>query len=333
MGEGRGAVGRKTRIGGVMKTKAILMGAICAMGALAAQAQTFPTKPIRMVMPFVPGGPADNAGRVIAPKFSERMGQPVVIETRAGASGNIGAEAVLKSAPDGYTILYAISGMATNPAFVKGSPDPREFTSISMFMSNGFLMVGSNAFGHNTLPEVVAAIRAKPGAVSCASSGALPTVGCELLRAFVKTDMIMVSYKGNAPAMAALMGGEVNLLFDPITTALPLVKAGKVRALASMNPKRGGFGLPDLATASEVFPDMWFEGWHGALGPGGMPRDIVLRMNRDFDAVMKSPEVQKIFVAQGFNIVGGPPEVFSDRIRVDLAKFSKVLADAGVKPE
>jgi tripartite-type tricarboxylate transporter receptor subunit TctC len=100
-----------------------------------------------------------------------------------------------------------------------------------------------------------------------------------------------------------------------------------------MNPKRGGFGLPDLATASEVFPDMWFEGWHGALGPGGMPRDIVSRMNRDFDAVMKSAEVQKIFVAQGFNIVGGPPEVFSDRIRVDLAKFSKVLADAGVKPE
>jgi len=316
-----------------MKTLATLCFVLSAVCSVAAQAQTFPSKPIRMVMPFVPGGPADNSGRVIAPRFSERMGQPVVIETRAGASGNIGAEAVLKSAPDGYTILYAISGMATNPAFVRGSPDPREFTSISMFMSNGFLMVGSNAFGHSSFPEVVAAIRAKPGTVSCASSGALPTVGCELLRAFTKTEMIMVSYKGNAPAMTALMGGEVNLLFDPITTALPLVKGGKVKAIAAMNPKRGGFGLPELATASEVFPDMYFEGWHGALGPGGMPREIVLRMNREFDATMKSPEVSKLFIAQGFNIVGGPPEVFTERIRVDLQKFSKVLADAGVKPE
>ncbi|MDO8595548.1 MAG: tripartite tricarboxylate transporter substrate binding protein, partial [Sulfuricaulis sp.] len=194
-------------------------------------------------------------------------------------------------------------------------------------------MVGSNAFGRSSLPEVVSAIRANPGAVSCASSGALPTVGCELLRAFAKAEMIMVSYKGNAPAMAALMGGEVNLLFDPITTSLPHIKSGKVRALASMNPKRGGFGLPDLPTASEVFPDMWFEGWHGALGPGGMPRDIVQRMNREFDAVMKSPEIQKVFLPQGFNIIGGPPEVFTERIRVDLQKFSKALADAGIKPE
>ncbi|MSQ52097.1 MAG: tripartite tricarboxylate transporter substrate binding protein [Betaproteobacteria bacterium] len=311
----------------------LMIAGICAGLSMAAYAQSFPTKPIRWIVPFVPGGPADNSARVIAPRFGERIGQSVILETRAGASGNIGADAVLKSTPDGYTILYAISGMATNPAFVKGSPDPREFTSISMFMSNGFLMVGSNAFGQSSLPEVVAAMRAKPGAVSCASSGALPTVGCELLRAFAKVDLIMVSYKGNAPAMAALMGGEVNLLFDPITTALPPVKGGKVRAVASMNPKRGGFGLPELATAAEVFPDMWFEGWHGALGPGGMPREIVQRMNRDFDVVIKSAEVQKVFVPQGFNIIGGAPEVFTERIRNDLQKFSKVLADAGVKPE
>jgi tripartite-type tricarboxylate transporter receptor subunit TctC len=316
-----------------VKTIATLIGVASAICSLCVQAQTFPSKPIRMIMPFVPGGPADNAGRVIAPKFSERMGQPVVIETRAGASGNIGADAVLKSAPDGYTILYAISGMATNPAFVKGSPDPREFTSISMFMSNGFLMVGSNAFGHSSFPDVVAAIRAKPGTVSCASSGALPTVGCELLRAFSKAEMIMVSYKGNAPALTALMGGEVNVMFDAVTTSLPHIKGGKIKAIAAMTQKRGGFGLPELPTASEVFPDMWFEGWHGALGPGGMPREIVLRMNREFDAVMKSPEVSKLFTSQGFNVVGGPPEVFSERIRVDLAKFSKVLSDAGVKPE
>ena len=316
-----------------MKSIATLTAALCAACSLMAQAQTFPVKPIRWIVPFVPGGPADAAARVIAPKFGERMGQPVVLETRAGASGNLGAEAVLKSPPDGYTILYAISGMATNPSFVKGSPDPREFTPISFFMSNGFVMVTNSSFGPSTFPDVVAAIRAKPGSVSCASSGALPTVGCELLRAYAKADMIMVLYKGNGPAMTAVMGGEVNILFDAVSTALAQVKGGKVKAIASLNPKRGGFGFPELGTAAETFPDMWFEGWHGALGPGGMPRDIVMRMNHEFDAVMKSPEVSKVFAGQGFNIVAGPPENFSDRIRTDLQKFSKVLAEAGIKPE
>ncbi len=316
-----------------MKILEITMVVMCAACSIQVEAQSFPSKPIKWIVPFVPGGPADSAARVIAPRFSERIGQPVVLETRAGASGNIGADAVLKSPPDGYTILYAISGMATNPASVKGSPDPLEFTPISFLMSNGFVMLASNAFGPSTFPDVLAAIRSKPGSISCASSGALPTVGCELLRAYAKADMIMVLYKGNGPAMTALMGGEVNILFDAVYMALPQVKAGKVKAVAALSPKREGFGFPELATAAETFPDMWFEGWHGALGPAGMPRDVVARMNREFDAVMKSPDLIKLFAAQGFSIVGGPPENFSNRIRNDLQKFNKVLSEAGIKPE
>ena len=166
-----------------MRLYRVLGAALAAALSFTAHAQNFPTKPITWVMPFVPGGPADQAARIIAPKFSERIGQPVIIDTKAGASGNIAANYVLQAPADGYTILYAISGMATNPSFVKGSPDPLQFTSISLFMTNGFVMLGSNSFV-KTLPEVVSAIRANPGKVSCASSGALPTVGCELLRAF-----------------------------------------------------------------------------------------------------------------------------------------------------
>lgn len=309
------------------------MTAVLLAVCLPAQAQTFPSKPIRLINPFPPGGPADAAARVISPKFSERIGQPVIIETRAGASGNLGADVVMKSPADGYTLLYAISGMVTNPHFVKGSPDPREFTAISLFMTSPFVLLASNAFAPATLAEVMTNIRANPGKVSCASSGALPTVGCELLRAYAKTDMIMVLYKGNGPAMNALLGGEVNLLFDAVSTAQAQVKGGKVRAVASLNPRRGVQGFADLPTAAEVFPDFYFEGWHGALGPAGMPRDIVLRMNREFSAVMAQPEVQKVFIGQGFQIVGGPPEVFSDRIRVELDKFGKVLSEAGIKPE
>ncbi len=316
-----------------MKIAAAVVAGVCAALCFAVQAQTFPSKPIRWIMPFPPGGPADSAGRVIAPKFSERMGQPVIIETRAGASGNLGAEVVLKSAPDGYTLFYAISGMVTNPAFVIGSPDPRDFTAIGLFMTSPWVILTSNAFTSTTLGDVLAAIKAKPGSVSCGSSGALPTVGCELLRYHAKADMIMVLYKGNGPAMNALMGGEVNILFDAVATAVNQVKGGKVRAVATLNPKRGGMGFPELPIAAETIPNFIFEGWHGVLGPGGMPRDIVLRMNREFNAVMASPEVQKIFIPQAFQIVSGPPELFSDRIRNEMAMFGKIASDTGIKPQ
>jgi len=244
-----------------------MIAALCAVCCVPAQAQTFPSKPIRLINPFPPGGPADAAARVIAPKFSELIGQPVIIETRAGASGNLGADVVLKSPADGYTLLYAISGMVTNPHFVKGSPDPRDFTAISLFMTSPFVLLASNSFAPATLNEVMAHIRANPGSVSCASSGAMPTVGCELLRSHAKAEMIMVLYKGNGPAMNALLGGEVNLLFDAVSTAQSQAKGGKVRAVASLNPKRGVLGFPDLPTAAEVFPDFWFEGWHGIPSP------------------------------------------------------------------
>ncbi len=296
-------------------------------------AQGFPTKPIHVLVPFAPGGPADALARVIVPKFSERIGQPVIIDSRPGGSGNVGAEVVLKSPPDGYMLLYATPGMTTNPFFVKGSPDPRDFSAIVRFSVSGTVLIASNGFAPNSLQEVIAAIRAKPGAVSCASSGALPTVGCELLRAYAKTDLINVNYKGNAPAMLAVQGGEVNMLFDPLSSSINPIRAGKVKVIATLNRTRGGPLLPDLPAAAEVYPDFWFDGWTGVLGPGAMSRDLVIRLNREFNAATSSPEVSKLFTSLGLVVVNDTPEAFAETIRVDLQKYGKVTADAGIKPE
>lgn len=312
---------------------AALVAAAVSTVCVGVQAQGFPSKPIRLVVPFAPGGPADALARVIAPKFGERMGQPVIIESRAGGSGNVGAEVVLKSPPDGYTLLYATPGMTTNPFFVKGSPDPRDFSAIVRFSVSGTVLIGSNGFAPNTLQEVIAAIRAKPGAVSCASSGALPTVGCELLRSYAKTDLINVNYKGNAPAMLAVQSGEVNMLFDPLSSSINPIRAGKVKVIATLNKTRGGPLLPDLPAAAEVYPDFWFDGWTGVLGPANIPRDLVLRMNREFNAATSSPEVSKLFTSLGLVVVNDTPEAFAETLRVDLLKYGKVTADAGIKPE
>ena len=310
------------------------MFAVVALAACSwSHAQGFPTKAIHILVPFAPGGPADALARVIVPKFSERIGQPVIIDSRPGGSGNVGAEVVLKSPPDGYMLLYATPGMTTNPFFVKGSPDPRDFSAIVRFSVSGTVLIASNSFAPNTLQEVIAAIRAKPGAVSCASSGALPTVGCELLRSYAKTDLINVNYKGNAPAMLAVQSGEVNMLFDPLSSSINPIRAGKVKVIATLNRTRGGPLLPDLPAAAEVYPDFWFDGWTGVLGPGAMSRDLVIRLNREFNAATSSPEVSKLFTSLGLVVVNDTPEAFAETIRVDLQKYGKVTADAGIKPE
>jgi tripartite-type tricarboxylate transporter receptor subunit TctC len=195
------------------------------------------------------------------------------------------------------------------------------------------LLLASNAFAPKTVAEIVEQIRARPGTVSCGSSGALPTVGCEMLRLRAKADMIMVLYKGNGPALNALMGGEINLLFDVINTAAPQVKAGRVRAIAVLTPKRGVSAFPDLPAVSETLPGFEFYTWHGVMAPTATPRDIVSRWNREISAVLALPEVRQRLVEAGFEILGGTPDAFEDRLKRDQEMFGKILREAGVKPE
>ena len=314
---------------------AAALAALFILAAGAVHAQTaWPAKPVHWIVPFPPGGSADVISRVVAQKLAERIGQPVLVESRSGASGNIGHELVAKAAPDGYTVLFVVPGIVTNPFFSKGSVDPfKDLAPVIQLDTVPMVLLASAAFPAKTLPEALAEIRQKPGNVTCAVSSAIPMVGCALLRSHAKADMLLVQYRGQAPAINALMGGEVNLMFEVMSVAAGYVKSGRVRAIASTNAKRGSGPFPDLALASETIPDFELITWHGVMVPRGTPNDIVLRLNRELAAVLEQPDVRQRFIEGGFDIVGGTPEAFDELLRREYAKFGRILKEAGVKPE
>lgn len=299
-----------------------------------AQSEAWPSKPIRWIVPFPPGGPADVVARVLAAKLAERVGQPGIVENRGGAGGNVGHEAAAKAPADGYTALFVVPAIVTNPFFLKASIDPfKELAPVIHVDNASMVLLASPAFPPRTVADVIAQVRSRPGRVSCAASGALPQVGCEMLRAYAKADMIMVQYKGNAPAMNALMGGEVNLLFDVVNTAQGQVKAGRVRAIASTNPRRGIGPFADLPAMAETIPGFDLVTWHGVMVPIATPRDVVLRLNRELQWVLDQPDVRRRLGDTGLAIAGGPPEAFETLLKNDYAKYGKILRQAGVRPQ
>lgn len=300
----------------------------------AAHAQSWPSKPIRWIVPFPPGGPADVVTRIVSSKLAERTGQPNVVENRGGAGGNVGHEAAAKAPADGYTVVFVVPAVITNPYYLKASIDPfKELAPVIHLDSAWMVLLATPAFPASTVTDVIAQVRAKPGAVSCAASGALPQVGCEMLRAYAGADMLMVQYKGNAPALNAVMGGEVNLIFDLVNTSQGQVKAGRVRAIATTSARRGAGPLGDLPTLAETIPDFELVTWHGVMVPAATPRDIVQKLNREIQWVLGQPDVAKRFADGGLEITGGAPEAFEALLRRDYAKYGKILVGAGVKPE
>jgi len=317
------------------KSSMMLAGAVAAVfftGGVLAQG-AYPTKPVRWIVPFPPGGPTDVVARVVGPKLGERLGQPLIIENRAGAGGNVGNDAVAKAAPDGYNIAFVIPGLITNPFFMKSSMDPTELTSIAQLTRVSLVMLAHPGVPAKSTREVVDLIRAKPGAVSCGASGSLPTVGCALLQSFAKTEMIMVTYKGNAPALTGLMGGEINLLFDVVNTALSQVKSGRVRAIASTNPKRGSPPFADLPAVAETIPGFDLVSWQAAMVARATPRTIVQRLNREFLWVLDQPDVRQRMIDTGLEPAGSTPEAFDEFLAREYAKYGQVLKEAGIKPE
>ena len=310
-------------------------GAAALLAVSLAQAQSaWPSKPIRWIVPFPPGGPADVVTRLVSSKLAERTGQPGVVENRAGAGGNVGHEAAAKAPADGYTVLFVVPAIITNPFFLKTSVDPfKELAPVIHLDSASMVLLTSPAFPAGSVSEVIALARAKPGSVSCAASGALPQVGCEMLRTYAGSEMIMVQYKGNAPALNAVMGGEVNLLFDLVNTAQGQVKSGRVRAIASTNAKRGIGPFGDLPVISETIPDFELVTWHGVMVPAATPGDIVQKLNREIQWVLEQPDIRKRFSDGGLDITGGTPEAFEAILKREYAKYGKILAAAGIKPE
>ena len=299
-----------------------------------AQAQDWPSKPIRWIVPFPPGGPADVTARLVAAKLGERLGQPNVVENRPGAGGNVAHAFVAKSAPDGYTLLFTVTGIVTNPFFFKGSTDPfTELAAVIHFNSASLVLLANPAFPANTVEEVIALAKSKPNAVSCGVAGALPQVSCEVLRAFVRTPMLMVPYKGNAPALNALIAGEIHLLFDLPNTALGQVKAGRAKAIATTAPKRGVGPFGDLPVLVDTIPDFDIVTWQGLTAPRATPRAIVQRLNKELNAVLADPQVRQRFANAGLDVAGGSAEEFEQHMRSDYDRYQKVLIAAGVKPQ
>jgi len=297
-------------------------------------AQDWPTKPVRWIVPFAPGGPADVVARIVAAGLAERTGQPNPVENQAGASGNIAHAAAAKAAPDGHTLVFVVPAVITNPFYMKAAVDPfRDLAPLIHLDNASMVLIANPAFPPTNLAEVLAFVRQNPGKATCGASGALPSVGCELLRANAGADILMVMYKGNGPALNALMGGEINMLFDVVNIAVGHVKSGRVRAIASTAPKRGIGPLPDLAVMAETIPGFDLVTWHGVMVAPGTPQPIVERVNRELNAVLQSAEVRQRFAASGLQITGGTPEEFAAILRRDYDKYGAALRSAGVKPE
>jgi tripartite-type tricarboxylate transporter receptor subunit TctC len=296
-----------------------------------AGADTYPSKPIRWVVPFTVGGPADIIARAMQGKLQEDLGQPVYIDNRPGGNSNIGHEYAAKAAPDGYTILYVVPNIVTNPLLYKVAVDPlKDLAPVIMLTSQNYVMLTSPGFAPKTVPEIVEA--ARKGGVNCASGGGLPGFGCEWLHSMTKADFQHIQYKGNAPALTDLMGGQVNVMIDLFNTALPQVKAGRVHAVALTGPKRG-MPLPELPTISETLPGFVLQGWHGVMAPPGTPAPIIERLNKAMRAALADPKVAKLITDTFIDVTPSSAAEFGRVLKSDYAKYSRITQDAGIRPE
>ena len=295
---------------------------------------SFPTKPIRWIVPFPPGGPTDVVARIVGQRLGERLQQPVLIENRAGAFGNIGLEAAARAAPDGHTIVLGPTAMVLNAIMHKLNFDPlTELAPVSQLTRLDLVLLASADFPPRTVPGVLAAARASPETVTCGWGAAFPQLGCELLKIRGKAPIDAIPYNGNGPAMSALVSGQISLLFDSPNTALPQLKANRIRAIATTSATRETGALGHLPTVSETLPGFELPGWFGVLAPAATPRAIIMRLNREIAAVLDEEEVRKRLTDGGFEIAGGLPEEFAAVIRRDHARYSQIIREAGIKPE
>ena len=302
-----------------------------------AAAQTFPAKAVRIVVPFPPGGPADVLGRMLGQKLAERWGQSVVIDNRAGAAGNIGAEFVARSAADGYTLLLnATSQVINGSMYTKLAYDPiKDFTPVTEVASYMLVLVVHPSVPVTTLAQFVALAKARPGQISVANTGAgTPTqLAAELFKSTAGINFLLVPYKGAAPANTDLLGGQVVAMFNNPINALPYAKVGKLRALAVTGLQRLSIA-PELPTIAESgYPNFEAGTWYGFLGPAQLPPEIVAKIHGDVIAVLRLPDIQQKLAAQGWDSIGNTPAEFATILKSDFDKWAKVVKAAGLRAD
>ncbi len=300
-----------------------------------AQAPAWPTKPVHIVVPFPPGGTTDIIGRTIGDELAKSLGQPVIIDNKPGANTNIGTAFVARAAPDGYTLLVASPSITTNPGLYRALDydTARDLTGVSLITEVPLVMVIHPAIPATTLAELIAYVKASGKPLTCAStgSGSLAHLSCILLKNTTGLDVIHVPYKGGAPMLNDLLGGQVDTMFDAPATTLQHLQSGKMRALASTGPRRIA-SLPSVPTMKELgyenFDVVW---WAGLLAPAGTPAPIIERLNAEVAKALDSPALTARFAPLGIGANKESAEAFTARIRRDIVRWGKVFNDAGVK--
>mgnify|MGYP001160520124 CR=1 FL=1 len=319
-----------------MKTsKLFLLAVAAALLPLAATAQTYPSKPVRLIVPFAPGGATDVIARLTGQKLSDALGQQFVIDNRPGANGNIGTEMAAKAQSDGYTLVMSYDGtLAINPSVYRNMPfDPqKDLVPIANVAQLPLLMVVHPGIAAKTVAEFVALAKASPGKInfSGAGYGSAGHLAAELFRARAGIDIVHVNYKGGGQAVQDLLGGQIQMLMTGLTTVEGHLKAGKLRALAFTSARRMP-GAPDVPTFSESGYPVVAYSWYGILAPAGTPQDIVRKLNADINRILQAPEVRERLTALGTEPTGGTPEQFAETIKADTARWAKVVADANIR--
>ena len=321
-----------------MKAKTIAAAALLACAALVQAQEPYPSRPIKLIVPFTPGTGMDILARTLGPGLTERWKVPVVVENRPGASGNIGTEAVAKSPADGYTALVTASTLVMNTSLFKSIPyDPvKDFTPVALLAVGSLALVTHPSVNANSVQELIALARANPGRLDYGSpgNGTPHHLAMELFKQRTGTRMVHIPYKGTGPATQDLLGGQIQVMFLTVHVVLPLVQAGRLKMLAAGGTQRSIAApqVPSLAEASgirDIDTDIWF----AVYLPAGAPQEAVAKLNAELNALLKVPSTAEALAKQGLQVVGGPPERLAQLTRADAERWAQVVREAGIKPD
>lgn len=321
-------------------SRALIGGALCALvlcTVAPVHAQQFPARPVRLVVPYPPGGANDIVARLLSPKMSEQLGQNVVIDNRGGGNTLIGSEIVARAAPNGYTILIVAAGHAINPSLYPKLPydTARDFAPIALIGDGAYVLVVHPSAGISSVPELIAAARSKPGQIAYASSsvGNLTHLAAELFCSLAKVRMLHVPYKGGGPAMTDLLGGRVAVFFSTVAVARPHLRSGKIRGLGVTTTRRTQ-ALPDIPTIAEAgLPGYEVSGWYGLVAPAGTPEAVIARLHGSVQHALRQAEVREKLLGVGVEAVETTTAQFAQKLSVELAKWEKIVKPLGITPE
>lgn len=315
----------------------VLLAVVAVTAAVPAYTQSFPTRPVRMVVPYPPGGANDIVARLLAPSLTQQLGQNVIVDNRGGGNTLIGSEIVATSAPNGYTLLVVAAGHAVNPALYKKLPydTARDFVPVALFGDGAYVFVAHPSAGVSSVTELIALAKAKPGQVTYASSstGNLTHLAAELFNSLAGIKMLHVPYKGGNPAMADLLGGRVNVFFSTVAVARPHLQSGKIRALGVTTPKRTP-ALPNVPTIAEAgLPGYAVSGWYGLVAPKGTPKVAIERLHAVIQVALRQPETKERLLGVGVEAAEASTAEFGKLIDTDIAKWIKVAKPLNISME